>query len=94
MGTRKRIEITLKAKQTLVVSRARRGAAFWCLECPEPSPMMTPDEAAIVGETSTRAIYRLIESGSLHFAELENGLVLVCSNSLFNSIGVCLPRGI
>jgi hypothetical protein len=48
--------------------------------------MVTPDEAAALSEMSTRAIYRLIEGGRLHFIEIESGSVLVCLNSIGASL--------
>jgi excisionase family DNA binding protein len=44
--------------------------------------MLTAEEAAAVSSLSTRAIYRLIEAGRLHFAEPPGSPLLVCFNSL------------
>jgi hypothetical protein len=44
--------------------------------------MATVAGAADVSGLSEMVIYRLIESGALHFAEDESGRVLVCLNSL------------
>lgn len=92
--TRKRIEITLKVSQTLVIRNSLSQTVPWCSECAAATQMLTPDEAAVVSDTSTRAIYRLLESGRLHFVETENGLVLVCFNSLPDSVGVIVRGGV
>ena len=94
MVVRKRIEISLKTRQTLVIRSPRGGREYWCSECVEPSRMVTPDEAAVLSETSAREIYRLIENGGLHFIETDYGLVLVCFNSLPGTIGASLQKGI
>jgi excisionase family DNA binding protein len=44
--------------------------------------MVTPEDAARLLGTSPRAIYRLVESGGLHFIEIDSGGLLVCVNSL------------
>ena len=82
MIEKKRIEITLKTRQVFLIRRAPECDRPLCAECVEGSQMITPKEAAALSETSTRAIYRLIEGGGLHFIETDSGSVLVCSNSL------------
>jgi len=44
--------------------------------------MVTPEHAARLLGTAPRAIYRLVESGGLHFTEVDSGGLLVCVNSL------------
>jgi hypothetical protein len=79
---KRRTRITLTVRQTLVVSSSRRPVAAWCAECAQPSQMLTPDEAAVLSATSTRALYRQVEAGLLHFTETEDGLLLICLGSL------------
>ena len=43
--------------------------------------MITPDSAAAIAATTVRTIYRLVESGEIHFIEEPNGL-LVCVRSV------------
>lgn len=88
MGVKKRIEITIKKRETFVVRSARFSAGCWCGECDRPSQMITPDEAAVLVATSLREIYRLIEKGALHFVEPDRGSVLICLNSLPGAIHV------
>ncbi len=40
------------------------------------------DAAAILSNVDTGAIYRRVEAGAIHFAEMPKGLVLICLNSL------------
>ena len=44
--------------------------------------MVTADEAAELSGVSPRTIYRRVEAGSLHFAETNEGYLLICTNSL------------
>ena len=75
---------TIEAHQVFVVKRREHTDRTWCMECPdEQSMMVTPDEAAMLGGLSSRAIYRQIEAGTIHYQEPGEGLVLVCLNSLF-----------
>lgn len=53
----------------------------WCVECVTPMAMMAPELAATVCFQTTRAIYRLVEAGRLHFTEGPEG-VMVCPASL------------
>jgi hypothetical protein len=43
--------------------------------------MISPDAAAAIAALTVRSIYRLVESGELHFIEKPDGL-LVCVRSL------------
>jgi hypothetical protein len=44
--------------------------------------MITPNEAAAIAGTSSRAIYRWIEDAELHFSEEPGNGLLVCASSL------------
>jgi hypothetical protein len=43
--------------------------------------MVTPEHAARLLGTAPREIYRLVESGGLHFIEIDSGGLLICVNS-------------
>lgn len=53
----------------------------WCVDCETPMAMMSPELAATVCFQSTRAIYRLVEAGRVHFTDGPEG-VMVCPASL------------
>ena len=53
----------------------------WCVECATPMAMMPPELAATVCFQTTRAIYRLVEAGRVHFTDGPEG-VMVCPASL------------
>lgn len=80
--TKKRTEISLETNQVFVVRSHRKKVQAWCPKCGESVSMVTADEAGIVTGVSTRAIYRWVEDGKLHFTETAEGFLLICSNSL------------
>ncbi|HJQ24179.1 MAG TPA: helix-turn-helix domain-containing protein [Blastocatellia bacterium] len=82
---RRRTEITVETS-LLVWRRVRRGDPLTCAACPQPSPLIAPEEAAALAGTSTRTIYRWVEAGRLHFAETADGRLLVCPHTLPISI--------
>ena len=53
-----------------------------CAVCGPDTRMMTAETAAVVCQCSRRIIYRWIEEGALHFAELADRSVLVCGRSV------------
>ena len=85
MSKRKRTEITVETR-LLVLRRARHHARLFCAICPAPTPLIAPDEAAVLAGVSTRTIYRWVEAEQLHYAEMPEGRLLVCPNSLPISI--------
>ena len=58
-----------------------RSGQQWCRECATPIAMMSPELAATVCFQTTRAIYRLVEAGRVHFTDGPEG-VMVCPASL------------
>ena len=65
----------------LTTTAAPLGAHRWCVECATPMVMMSPELAATVCFQTTRAIYRLVEAGRVHFTDGPEG-VMVCPASL------------
>jgi len=85
-GGKRRTEITVETRRRLVVTSRRFVAEAWCRECSERVVMVTVDEAASSAGVSSRTIYRRADTGSLHFAEIADGRLLICFNSLEESI--------
>jgi excisionase family DNA binding protein len=53
-----------------------------CARCGFEVRFLTADEAAVAVGVTTRAIYRWVEAGKLHFSETQSQ-TLICPNSLF-----------
>ena len=50
--------------------------------------MLSVDEAALSMQVNSRTIFRLAESGGLHFSETPEGLMLICSADLHRFSGI------
>lgn len=64
------------------IHKPRREAIVWCRECAGETHMLLPEEAAALAGVSTREIYRRVESGDLHFTEINMGSLFICRNSI------------
>ena len=58
----------------------------WCLLCVAPSIMLTVDEAASFIGTDPLSIYRLINSGSIHFTRGESSGMMICVHTLWTEM--------
>lgn len=83
---KRRTEIAFELEQILVVKRRRGSVSGWCNDCELEVVMLTPDEAASVTSATTRALYRMVDAGRIHFTETQSGLIRVCFPSLLQAI--------
>lgn len=90
MTKKRRVEITVE-QRSLVLRRPVKGASavketvMFCPHC--ASPTISPEQAAALTGVSTRAVYRQVEQGQLHFVETETGRLMLCLNSLLEHKG-------
>lgn len=68
--------------RVIIINRPFVSPQKRCDDCAEPSGMITPEEAAALCDVSTRVIYRLLETGAVHFSEKPGGELLICLASL------------
>ncbi|MCA1640778.1 MAG: hypothetical protein LC785_02095 [Acidobacteria bacterium] len=66
----------------VVIKKPEGLIVIWCPACGEQTNMITTEIAAVLSNVDTRAIYRRIETGTIHFTETPKGIALVCLNSL------------
>jgi hypothetical protein len=82
MKTKKTVLIFHETHETLSVHLVPhvqpRRAFVLCEECASEVTLLAPEEAAFVSRLNVRAIYRLVETGLIHFKETADGLLLVC----------------
>ena len=83
---KKRTEITVELEQMMIVKRREGAVCDWCPDCQRDVVMLTPDEAASLTPASTRALYRLIDVGRIHFIETQAGLIRLCFPSLLQAL--------
>ena len=85
--TRRRVEIMLERERLLVVERREVSITDWCVACGLRVRMVMPDEAARLTGATSRGVYRLVETGQLHFFEEPNVGLLICFESLNHILG-------
>src|SRR5258705_13213692 len=69
-------------RQVVIINRPFVSPQKRCDRCAKPSGMITPDEAAVLFNVSTRTVYRWLEADSIHFSEMSGGILLICLSSL------------
>jgi len=77
----RRTEITIEKHRTLSIRRRQNFSRHWCEECLAEVQVITPDEAALIANVSSRTIYRWIEEAKIHFTE-DAGILMICAASL------------
>jgi hypothetical protein len=78
MAEETRIEIEVDE----IVAYSRKSERFenYCPVCRSMAEMATAQVGAVLAHMTEREIYRLVESGAIHFVETDR--VLICLNSL------------
>lgn len=79
---KQKVEITLEVEETVILRQGEKVLTEFCPLCQALVEMITPSIAAALTGLSEREIFRLIESGRLHFTEAER--IFICRNSLTN----------
>lgn len=82
MQKRRRTEITIETETIVRVRGTPEPVLRFCGSCGTERWMVAPAAAAQLADLTTRAVYRLVESGRLHFEELAGCELLVCTDSL------------
>jgi hypothetical protein len=72
----------METHQLTTVHLTRQPISAWCEPCGAEVLTVTPDEAAALAQSTTRDIYRRVETGELHSIETDDGALRVCVNSL------------
>jgi hypothetical protein len=80
--------ITIETRQRILIRQNRRSIFVWCGQCAAESLMVSTNEAAKLASTSARDIFRRVEAGNVHFLETEDGRLLICLDSLSDSIKI------
>lgn len=73
-------EFEIEVNETVAYSRRSERFENFCPVCKCMTEMATPQVGAILARMTEREIYRLVETGDVHFVETDR--VLVCLSSL------------
>jgi hypothetical protein len=80
---KRRTEKTIEIHEFYAIRTASGSLPALCTDCPSGDAiMLAPDHAALLSHVPTRIIYRLVESGLIHYREQPNGSLIVCVRSL------------
>ena len=69
-----------------VTDQSHRLSWAWCPRCDAETTMVSPQQAAVIAGVTVRVINRSVESELVHFLETGDGLLLLCLNSLGESV--------
>jgi hypothetical protein len=79
----RRTEKTVEIHEFYSIRTASGSLPALCADCPTADAiMLAPEQAAVLTHVPTRMIYRLVETGSIHYSEVTNGSLIVCVRSL------------
>jgi hypothetical protein len=82
LAMKKRTRITVVTRQTVVARQLR----VRCQQCGAEVPIVSPENAAGVLQTTPQEIHGLLASGELHSVEEPSGESLICGNFLANTL--------
>jgi len=80
--TRRRTKLVVETERMLIVRGHHTEMNNRCDRCGAEAKLVSPELAATLTGLSRRAVYRLIESGQVHFTESSQALVSICLQSL------------
>lgn len=78
----KKTEILIETHERTLVRWLEKEVRSFCRACLTEGYFILPERAAIESGASVREIFRLVESGAVHFIETDNRLTLICRASL------------
>ena len=82
MKTKRRAEIVFERERTILYPGRYPQRTAWCNQCGAEVRMITVFEAAKLAAVSTYTIHAKIEDGQIHGCTTNEGVLLVCANSL------------
>ena len=83
MKKTRRTEKIVEVHEFWAIRTASGSLPALCADCPAGDAiMLPPDHAALLSQVPARTIYRLVETGSIHYREQPDGSIVVCIKSL------------
>ena len=85
MKAKKRLEILWETYEITTISLKQNSSmTFFCQSCRSDAPHLSIAAAAALLQTTDREIFRLTETGEIHYLETKSGTLLICGDSLFS----------
>jgi hypothetical protein len=82
-------EITLEIEETVVLKQGGNFVTEYCPRCQQTVDMVSPGVLSLIAGVSEREIFRLIESGAIHFFETSRLVAcLSCYGHLLTSVSI------
>jgi hypothetical protein len=75
-------EIIVEVDELISVNTKNKSLRAWCDVCGAELWVLSPETISSLYQLNPRLIYRLLETGHLHFTETPVGLPLICLNQL------------
>ena len=75
-------KLTIETERVLIIGGGASERRGKCKACGAFVRLITVDEAAMIVNVGSRAIYRLVEAERIHFIETSDELLLICFDSL------------
>ena len=85
MAKRRRTEVTIQTRETIVLHAADPSARAWCGQCRAERVFLLPEHAARLTGVSVRTIFKAIEDERVHYLETRDGLTRICSESILKT---------
>ncbi len=82
---KRRTHIIMETERVLIIKDQAGTVRGWCEACEALARLATPEIAAALTGLSRRAVYRLIETGQIHFTESPDAAIAVCLESIIKS---------
>ena len=79
---KQRTEVTIEKQELRIIREPGSSAWGLCPQCGIEVRLVSANQAAALAGESTRAIYRWIEDGMVHFTETSEGHLFVCLASI------------
>jgi len=79
----RRTEKTVEIHEFYSIRTASDSLPALCGDCSTgDAVMLTPEQASVLAHVPTRAIYRLVETGAIHYREVPANSLVVCLKTL------------
>ena len=79
---KRKTAVVIQTHQLTTVHLTRYSNCAWCESCRAEVLMLTPNEAAMLAQSTARDIYRRVEAGEFHSVESDDGTLRLCVKSL------------